>query len=283
MLRALVDEHLVLLVVRLQRRLEGGDSLIDAGIVARVVQHERRLDLRRVLGARLPAVERRARAQIREPDRKLVDDAAAEAEADGADFPGAFRIRFQPARRGHEVLEHLGAVHLTELDGALLVVAREAADRRQAIRCVRDEVRDREPPGDIFDVRIQPAVLVDHQHAGQLAARPGRAGKVAFDAAVALRRLHRRVLRLQPRIVLRHLLRPGVVGPEAFEDGGDGQPADGELSRPVQKRAAVDVAMLVLVKEIQELLRIVGRLLSFHGTLLSCARVDCSEERGRWG
>src|SRR5207247_5644330 len=39
-LRALVDEHLVLLVVRLQRRLEGGDSLIDAGIVARVVQHD---------------------------------------------------------------------------------------------------------------------------------------------------------------------------------------------------------------------------------------------------
>jgi hypothetical protein len=45
-LRALVHEHLVLLVVRLQRRLVRRDAAFDALIVAGVVQHQRRLDLR---------------------------------------------------------------------------------------------------------------------------------------------------------------------------------------------------------------------------------------------
>jgi hypothetical protein len=46
--------------------------------------------------------------------------------------------------------------------------SREAADRREAVGRVRDEVRDGEAARDVLDVRIQPAVLVDDEHAGSL-------------------------------------------------------------------------------------------------------------------
>src|SRR5262245_39417869 len=60
-LRVLVREDLVLLVVGLERRFEGRNPLVHAVIVARVVQHQRRADLRHVPSAGLPAVEGRAR------------------------------------------------------------------------------------------------------------------------------------------------------------------------------------------------------------------------------
>ena len=42
--------------------------------------------------------------------------------------------------------------------------------------------------------------------------------------------------------------------------------ADGELLGAIEEVAAGDVAVLVLVKQIQQFLRVVGRFLSFHGT-----------------
>ena len=42
------------------------------------------------------------------------------------------------------------------------------------------------------------------------------------------------------------------------------QPADRELPGAIEERAAVDVAVLVLMKEIEEFLGIVRRLLAFH-------------------
>ena len=75
--------------------------------------------------------------------------------------------------------------------------------------------------------------------------------------------------RLDPRVVLRHLLRPRVVRPQAFEDA---PPRSARRPRTSCARsrnvAAVDVAVLVLVEEIEQLLRIIGRLLSFHQVLL---------------
>jgi hypothetical protein len=90
---------------------------------------------------------------------------------------------------------------------------------------------------------------VDDEHGGQLPTL-GRAREVTFDRAVPGGRLHGLVAHLEALVVGRHLLRPGVVGPQALEDGRDGQAADRELAGAVEEGAAVDVAVLVLVKEV---------------------------------
>src|SRR6185503_652759 len=71
-----------------------------------------------------------------------------------------------------------------------------------------------------------------------------------------------------PRIILRHLLGPRVVGPETFPDRRDGQPADRELRGAIEKVATGDVAVLVLVEQVEELLRILRRLLPLHRAIL---------------
>src|SRR5206468_6445552 len=110
-LRPFVRVELIDLLVRLQRRLECGNALIDALVVAGVIQEQRRRHLRGVLCVRLPAIERSSRREITpEANGKVVDDAAAEAEADRADLAGARGARLQPLGRGHEVLEHLRTV-----------------------------------------------------------------------------------------------------------------------------------------------------------------------------
>jgi hypothetical protein len=49
-----------------------------------------------------------------ERQRQLIDDAAAEAEADGPKSSGAVRARFQPRCRREEIFRHLGAIDLAE-------------------------------------------------------------------------------------------------------------------------------------------------------------------------
>ena len=136
------------------------------------MRDERRLDLGDVLGARLRAVERHAGGEVgAQPHRELVDDAAAEAEADRAELAGAVRARLQPVRRGDEVLAHLAAVDLPEQRRGLLVVARIAADRGQPVGREGDEVGDRQPPRDVLDVRVEAAVLVHDQDGRQFSGR----------------------------------------------------------------------------------------------------------------
>jgi hypothetical protein len=81
---------------------------------------------------------------------------------------------FSQARRD-EVLEHLRPVHLAELDGALLVVARVAADRGQPSGAKATKFATAKRARDVFDVRIQAAVLVDDEDRGSLPALAGRA------------------------------------------------------------------------------------------------------------
>src|SRR5262249_37303323 len=121
----------------------------------------------------------------------------------------------------------------------------------------------------IFDVRVEAAVLVHDEHAWQLAGRSGWPREIALDAAVALRRGDRLVIGPDALVVLRHLLSPGVVGLQALPDRRDRQPADGELADPIEKRSAIDLAVLVFVEDVQQLLRVIGRFLSFHRWLLS--------------
>ena len=51
---------------------------------------------------------------------------------------------------------------------ALFVVARIAADRGQPVRRKGDEIGDRQPPRDVFDIGIEAAILVDDEHRRQL-------------------------------------------------------------------------------------------------------------------
>ena len=81
---------------------------------------------------------------------------------------------------------------------------------------------------------------------------------------VALGRGDGDVLGLDAAVVFGHLLRPGVIGTEALPDRGSGQAADGEFLRAIQECAAVDIAVHVAVKKVQQLLRKIGRFLSFH-------------------
>ena len=144
---------------------------------------------------------------------------------------------FQPLGGRDEVLRHLWTVDVSECRGALLIVARIAADRGQPVGRKGDEVGDGEAARDVLDVRIEAAVLVNDEHRRQLAAGVRRPNQIALDRAVAFRRLHRFVPNGDPLVVLGHLLGPGVVGLQAFPDGERRQPADGELVGAIEEVA----------------------------------------------
>jgi hypothetical protein len=67
-------------------------------------------------------------------------------------------------------------------------------------------------------------------------------------------------------VVFLDLLRPCVVRLQALVERQRRHAADGVLLGAVEKVTARDLAMLVLVEEIQQLLRVVRRFLSFHGS-----------------
>ena len=99
---------------------------------------------------------------------QVVGDAAAEAEAGDANLAVTIRTILQPDRRCKKVFLHLGAVDRAEQAAALLVVTRIAAHRSQSIGSKRIEALKSQPPPDVFDVRIQSAVLVNDENARQL-------------------------------------------------------------------------------------------------------------------
>ena len=196
----------------------------------------------------------------------MVDDAAAEAEADRADPASAFGMCFQPVRRGEEIGPHLGIVDLAEHLPALLIVARVAAERRDSVGRERDIALDSEPARHVFDIGIEAAVLVHDQDGRQFSGRIRGPHQIALDASVALRRRHRDGLGLDATVILRDLDRPGVVRLEHLEQRLCGHAADGKLLRPVEERAAVDATMHVFIEQVEKFLREIRCFLSFHGS-----------------
>ncbi len=134
--------------------------------------------------------------------------------------------------------------------GSLLFVAGITADRGQSVRSERHETRFPKPPGDIFDIWIEPAVLMNHKHRSEFLAFR-RLCKIALDRAVALRRLNCFVTELKFLVVLRHRLCPRIIGLKALKDRRDRQTADGEFRQAVEKGPAVDIAVLLFVKKVQ--------------------------------
>src|SRR5271163_4261929 len=122
-------------------RPAAGDTLIEFAIL----RVDRRLDFRRVGRVRLEAIEWDGGVEIgTQAHRELIDDPAAETEADRPELAGRIGQGFQPPRRGGEILLHLDRVDPTEELAALFVVAGIAADRGQAVGGEGDEIGERQ-------------------------------------------------------------------------------------------------------------------------------------------
>ena len=89
-------------------------------------------------------------------------------------------------------------------------------------------------------MRIETAVLVHDEHAGQLAAGGGRPDQVALHRSRALRRRVVDALRLQPLVVGCDLLRLDELRAESLQQHRRGDAAHRELRGAVQEAATVD-------------------------------------------
>src|SRR5690606_10280751 len=139
------------------------------------------------------AIERHGSRQIfTEAHGQLVGHSAAVAEAGDADPAGTVRPRLQPECAGHDIFELLRIVDLAEQLPALVVIPRVTAYRRQHVGRECHEVGQRKPAGNVFGVRIEPAILVHDDDARQLGRRFGAAvgaegaHEIALYVAVAV-------------------------------------------------------------------------------------------------
>src|SRR5437588_323788 len=78
-------------------------------------------------------------------------------------------MRFQESGRGEEVLAGLLLIELGKLLARLVLVAGIAADRRERVGREGEVALEADAPGDVLDVRIEAAVLVHDEDAGELA------------------------------------------------------------------------------------------------------------------
>ena len=243
-----IEMRLVAGARRLQRRLEGRPHRVDALVDLRVLDQKRRLDARhaRRLGRR--AVERHTRVQIgAERDGEEVGRAAAPAEAGGAELAGGERVRLHVARAVEHVRAQLGLLQAGLQGAAVVVVAGIAADGREAVGRQRQEPLGGGAAGDILYIGIEPPVLVDHQDGGE-GAGPGRLHQVAAHrAGGAAGRGPAHVARLDPRVGERDRLGERVPGQQRVRHG---QAADRDHAGPLEKLAAVDAPVAVLVVEV---------------------------------
>lgn len=97
---------------------------------------------------------------------------------------------------------------------------------------------------------------MNHQDGGELTAL-GRLGEVAADFAVAAGGGNGGGGGDDARIVLRHLLCPGIVGPQTFPEADDRHATDGETFGAFEEVPAFDVAVNEQVKQVQEFLWVV--------------------------
>ena len=170
--------------------------------------------------------------------------------------------RLEEPHGGREIVDPLDGIERAEHLRGLLLVAGIAAERRERVRRESHEPVHREPAGDILDVRIEAAVLVDHHDARPLA-RPRGPGKVALHRAGG-RRVGE-VLGREPRVVLRDLLRERVIGTQRFQHRRGREAADGILAGLVEEIAAGEPAVHVSIEQFQDFGREIAGFHSFHG------------------
>jgi hypothetical protein len=179
-------------------------------------------------------------------------------------FPVHFGARLQPCHCGHEVLAGLVLVQLCEELARRVLVAGITIEWGQRVRSEREVLLQGDSPGDVLDVRIEPAVLMHHQDARQpsralhrhrqVAAHPPRSpGRVVFHMA-----------RRQPPVILGNLLRLGETRVQRIQEHGGRHAPCGEAGRPLEEPSAIDQAVNVLIEEPQDLWMEIRRPLPLH-------------------
>ena len=124
-----------------------------------------------------------------------------------------------------------------------------ATQREQRIRCERDEAFQCKTSGDVFDMRVETAVLVHHQHHRQRAIGLGGLHQVTAGRAVALRRREFHMACRQAHVIRCDLLCGGKLRRECGQDAGCTCAAHGKPCGTQQETATVDIAMHVLVEQ----------------------------------
>ena len=119
-------------------------------------------------------------------------------------------------------------------------------------------------PGHVFDIRVQAAIFVHHQHRRQFVGIGGP-DQIALDGAVALRGGDGDEPGGDAAVVGWNLDRPGVIGPQHLEQRRRADAEGGELLGAIEKPAAAHSAVHIDVKQVQKLLGKVRRLFSLHG------------------
>ena len=250
--RPLEHVHFVVDVVRLQGRLVLGPHRVDARVGVGVDDHHRRFDARHALGRSGRAVERHAGVHVAaQLDREAVGHAAAPAEPGRAEAAVGQRVPLEVARAVDHVLVELVGVEAALQGAAVVVVARIAPHRGQAVRGEGEEPGHRRAPRDVLDVRVQAAVLVDDQHRRK---RPvaGRLHEIA--AHLPRRAARRRVLDVgprHPRVGERDGLRLRVARQQSLGHPEGRDAPDGHRRGAVEKLTPGDVAVAVLVVEVE--------------------------------
>jgi hypothetical protein len=95
------------------------------------------------------------------------------------------------------------------------------------------------------------------------------------DRAVTFRRLDGGPFDLQPGVVGRDLLCPGVVRCETLEESGGGHSADRKARGMRKEIAPVNLTVHVSIEELEKFGRKIGSLTSFH--LKVSGRVDSAD------
>ena len=145
------------------------------------MQEKRRLDRRHHLGRDLQAVVRHRGREIGTSRRHPVDHAAAEAEADRADLAGRFRMLLHERDGRERCRDHVLALGLGVKLARLVLFRRRTAVDGQKVGREHEVAFDRESARHVFDMWVEPAVLVDDDDGGALAQ-----GLAAHEIAVDL-------------------------------------------------------------------------------------------------
>src|SRR5687767_1439223 len=113
-----------------------------------------------------------------------------------------------------------------------------------------DEILECHSAGDIFDVRIEATILMDHEHGGKLAGRLRGLDEIAPNFAVA-RCWDLDVLGLDALIRRRNLLSLGELRAERVEECGAAHAGDRDRPGSIDEIAARDLSVHVLVEELE--------------------------------
>src|SRR4029434_4889979 len=113
----------------------------------------------------------------------------------------------------------------------------------KGVRGESDEAVEGEAPGDVLDMRVEAAVLVDHEDARKLSFRRRRMDEVSAGLAVALGRVILEMLPLDPFVIRPDRLRRREVRAQLIEQHHRCDSTDGELGSLVEEHATLDGAV----------------------------------------